>query len=74
MRLQVIQDGKGNNTGVFIPMEDWDLIKKNYPDVDNLENDIPQWQKQLLDTRLNNINKNPDTLHPINDFFDTLDS
>jgi hypothetical protein len=74
MRLQVIQDGHGKNTGVFIPMEDWALIKTNYPDVDNLDTDIPQWQKQLLDKRLEAIAKNPSSIKPINDLFSELDS
>jgi hypothetical protein len=35
MRLQVIQVGDGKNTGVFIPIEDWTLIKNHYPDIEN---------------------------------------
>lgn len=74
MRLQVIQDGHGKNTGIFIPMEDWALIKTNYPDVDNLDADTPQWQKQLLDKRLEAIAKNPDSVKPIDELFKELDS
>jgi hypothetical protein len=74
MRLQVIQDGHGKNAGVFIPMEDWALIKTNYPDVDNLDIDIPQWQKQLLDERLEAIAKNPHSIKPIDELFAELDS
>jgi len=74
MRLQIIQDSQGKNTGVFIPIEDWALIKANYPDVDNLDADIPDWQKQLLDKRLEAIVKNPDRVKPIDDLFSELDS
>jgi hypothetical protein len=28
MRLQVIQDSKGKTTGVFIPIGDWNKLKK----------------------------------------------
>lgn len=74
MRLQVIQDSKGKNTGIFIPMEDWALIKTNYPDVDNLDASLPEWQKQLLDKRLEAIAANPDKIKPIDDLFSELDS
>ena len=74
MRLQVIQDSQGKNTGVFIPIEDWALIKANYPDVDNLDTEIPEWQKQLLDKRLEAIAKNPGSVKPIDELFDELDS
>lgn len=74
MKLQVIQDGQGKSTGVFIPMEDWTLIKANYPDVDALDNDIPEWQKQLLDGRLAAIANDKDRIKPIGDLFDELGS
>lgn len=74
MRLQLIQDGKGKNTGIFIPMEDWTLIKTNYPDIDSLDEDIPDWQKQLLDKRLGALTKNPDSIKSINELFNELDS
>jgi hypothetical protein len=74
MKLQVIQDGEGKNTGVFIPMEDWALIKTNYPDIDSLDQDIPEWQKQLLDKRLDAVTKNPLSIKPIDELFIELDS
>lgn len=60
MRLKVIQDGKGNNTGIFIPIEDWALIKNQYPDMENADTDISQWEKDFIDSRLDAINNNPD--------------
>ena len=62
MRLQVIQDGQGKNTGVFIPIEDWTLIKNQYPDIENAGIDLPQWEKDLIDERLDTIAKNPERL------------
>lgn len=67
MRLQIIQDGHGKNTGIFIPIEDWVLIKTNYPDIDALDNEIPAWQKQLLDSRLNSIATNANNVKPIDE-------
>jgi hypothetical protein len=62
MRLQLIQDGKGKNTGVFIPIEDWALIKNQYPDIENADIDLPQWEIDLIETRLDAIYKNPERL------------
>lgn len=65
MRTQIIQDHNGLPTGVFIPIEDWENIKKSYPNIENLEQDLPQWEKDLIDSRLEAIAKNPERLKPI---------
>ena len=36
-------------------------------------NSIPQWEKALIDERLDFINKHPDQLVPIEDFIAELD-
>lgn len=72
MKLQVLQDSLGNQTGVYVPMEDWTLIKNNYPDIENLEQDLPQWEKDLIDSRLDAIAKNPERLKPIEELFEEL--
>ena len=74
MRLQILQDGKGNETGVFIPMEDWEIIKSQYPDILSIDNEIPVWQKELLDERLKSVNENPDCIFPVDRLFKVLDS
>jgi hypothetical protein len=55
MRLQIIQDSTGKEAGVFIPMDDWKLIRDTYPDIDNLGNELPQWQKDALDKELQHL-------------------
>ena len=72
MKLQVLQDSVGNQTGVYVPMEDWTLIKSNYPDIENLDNKVPQWEKDLIDDRLDAISNNPELLVPIQELFDEL--
>jgi hypothetical protein len=37
MSLQIIQDGKGNNAGVFIPYNEWNQLKKQYRELQALE-------------------------------------
>lgn len=73
MRTQIIQDHNGLPTGVFIPIEDWENMKKKYPDIDKINEDVPQWQKDILDRRLNDYKKNPVSFKPINEIFDALD-
>ena len=72
MKLQVLQDNLGNDMGVYLPMEDWTLIKKNYPDIESIGQDLPQWEKDLIDKRLSNIQANPKRLRPINELFEEL--
>jgi hypothetical protein len=64
MKIQVIQDGKGNDTGVFIPIDDWIRIKRIYPDIESMDIDLPQWEKDLIDERLEAINRDEKRLKP----------
>lgn len=75
MALQFIQDVKGNTTGVFIPIEEWQDLKLKYSDLQvqeaaGLATLLP-WQKQMIDDRLNNYHNNADDLA---DFDETLNS
>jgi hypothetical protein len=72
MNPQIIQDGNGKNTGVFIPIEDWNLMLSTYPDINDISKDIPQWQKDIIDTRLTAIANNPDRVKPIERLFESL--
>ena len=53
MKLQVIQDGKGKNAGVFIPYNQWRQLKKQHKELEALEQEGEQG-KQLI---LTNIKK-----------------
>ncbi|WP_281336656.1 addiction module protein [Flavobacterium eburneipallidum] len=63
MNLKFIHDNKGNKTGVFIPIEEWQTLKTKYSDLQNeeVENNIEltSWQKEILDERLDDYYKNP---------------
>ncbi len=47
MRLQVIQDSKGEATGVYIPINEWKELKKQYKDLEALEYEEPT-KEQIL--------------------------
>lgn len=69
MNLQYISENNGNITAVIIPIKDWQSLTKKHKDLEkeNITEDIPQWNKVLLDERLN------DKKEPFN-AFQMLDS
>jgi hypothetical protein len=72
MKLQIIQDNNGKDTGVFITIKDWLIIKSNYPDIEDIKDDLPQWEKDLIDLRLDAIAINPEKLKSGNELLDEL--
>ena len=73
MAVNYVSDNSGHTIAVQISIEDWKKIKDKYPDVDDLDGSLPEWQKQLIDQRLEAIAQNPDRLRPIDELFDELD-
>lgn len=56
MTLQFIQDNKGDTSGVYIPIKEWEKMTKEVKDLTHyIENhaEIPQWQKDTVMKRLN---------------------
>jgi len=72
MKAQIIKDNNGIPTGVFIPIEDWENMKQKYPNLDKENDDIPQWQKDILDIRIKDLD-NPEKLKPVKSLLDILD-
>jgi len=74
MTLQFIHDNNGNTTGVFIPIDDWQLLKTKYVDLqkEEVENvlELADWQKKVIDERLYDYNNNKLT---VVNFDNTLD-
>lgn len=73
MSTQIIQDHNGLPTGVFIPIEDWENLKRNYPNIEKVNEDLPQWQKDILDIRLADLNNN-EKIESIDELFKALDA
>jgi hypothetical protein len=46
-------DSTGKPVGVFLPIEDWNTITSE------LHLDLPQWQKDMIDIRLEHYKNNP---------------
>jgi hypothetical protein len=74
MTLQFIHDNKGNTTGVFIPIEEWQTLKGKYTELQEEEVtnllELATWQKQILDERLTDYYQSPEN---VSDFSKTIE-
>ena len=61
MNLQYISDSNGETTGVFIPINEWNELKKKYKGIEEEDIYVPEWHKNLVNERLENYKKKPDT-------------
>ncbi len=59
MSLQFIQDNKGQTTGVFIPIQEWNKLKDKYRGLEAEELNIPDWHLAEIDKRLEDYKNNP---------------
>ncbi|MEP6927089.1 MAG: hypothetical protein ABI834_05600 [Ginsengibacter sp.] len=69
MNLQYLQDNNGNTTAVVVPIEEWNKFTEKYNDLE----DLPQWQKNIIDQRLDFVKNHPYELLPLEDFMKELD-
>ncbi|MBP8790285.1 MAG: addiction module protein [Breznakibacter sp.] len=61
MNLQYISDSTGQTTGVFIPINEWNKLKSKYKGIEQEELEIPEWHIRLVQQRLEEYSKNPDS-------------
>ncbi len=59
MNLQYISDSKGQTTGVFIPINEWNELKKKFKDIEHVEIAVPSWHINLVMKRLEEFGKDP---------------
>lgn len=69
MPLQYILDFNGTTTAVIVPIEEWNKITEKFSDVE----DLPQWQKNIIDQRLKTYKKHPERGMPVEQFFEQMD-
>lgn len=60
MNLQYISDSTGQTTGVFIPISDWNELKRKFNGIEQQEIDIPDWQMNEVRKRLEDYKQNPE--------------
>ncbi|HYX08656.1 MAG TPA: hypothetical protein VE912_18135 [Bacteroidales bacterium] len=59
MNLQYISDSKGQITGVFIPIQEWEALQSKYKGLGDEEMDVPEWHKDIVRKRLDEYSKDP---------------
>lgn len=72
MDIQFVSDGQGKKVAVQLAIKDWEKIKTIHPDIESLHNDLPKWQKELLDKRMASIKLNPELVLSREDLFDGI--
>lgn len=70
MQPTIIQDKEGKQTAVLIPMDDWLKIKSIYPDIEDITDTLSNWQKDIVEERLEKLKNDPSRTRSIEDFFD----
>jgi len=54
MSLQYITDDKGQTTGVYIPIQEWNNLKSKCQDIEQEAYVVPEWQKKIVRERIKN--------------------
>jgi len=73
MNLQYISDSKGQTTGVFIPINEWNDLISKYKGIESEDVDIPEWHKDLVRERLDDYNKTPDSAMDFDSAMDDIE-
>ena len=69
---QILKDQQGTPMGVFIPIQYWNNIIFQYPDIEALNTELPQWEKDFIDKRLDIVQRYPERLKPVEMLLKTL--
>ena len=69
---QILKDRQGVPMGVFIPIQSWNNLLVHYPEIEVLDSDLPRWEKELIDNRLDIAQQCPKRLKPVETLLDTL--
>lgn len=73
MNLQYISDSKGQTTGVFIPINEWNDLKRKFKEIEREDINISEWHKDLVRQRLDDYKKNPDSAMDFDDAMDDIE-
>ena len=73
MNLQYILDSTGEATGVFIPINEWNELKRKYRGIEQEEKNIPEWHKNLVRERLEDYKRDPDSATDFDSAIDDIE-
>jgi len=61
MSLQFISDSKGETTGVFIPINEWNELKSKFKGIEELDTaSIPDWHIDVVRNRMSEYKRHPE--------------
>jgi hypothetical protein len=69
MPLHYVSDNSGNTVAVQIPIDEWNRITEKYAGIE----DLPLWQKNIVDQRLQAVAENPGSIKNVDDLLKELD-
>ncbi len=59
MNVQYVKNDKGENAGVFIPIEEWEDLVERLKNVADKNDPIKDWQKSVVSERMAQYHNNP---------------
>jgi len=72
LERQILKDQQGTPMGVFIPIQSWNDLIFQYPDIEALDTALSQWEKDFIDMRLDMSQRYPERLKAVEMLFETL--
>ncbi|MHC1775203.1 MAG: hypothetical protein AB9834_07265 [Lentimicrobium sp.] len=73
MKIQYLSDSTGQPMGVFIPIEEWNLLKIKFQGIEEENIGVPAWQIDLVKERLEDYRNNPGSAFDYDNFLTDLD-
>lgn len=73
MSIQYLSNEHGQITSVQLTIEDWEKIKDLHPEVESIDASLPEWHKEVLDTRLQSLSKDSNKIVPLSALMEELD-
>lgn len=73
MSIQYLSNEHGQITAVQLPIEEWEKIINLYPEVESIDSSLPEWHKEVLDTRLQSLSENRNKTAPLSALIKELD-
>jgi len=61
MSLQFISDSKGETTGVFIPINEWNELKTKFEGIEDVNlTSVPDWHIDIVRNRMDEYKRHPE--------------
>ena len=74
MNVQFISDSSGKTTGVFIPINEWNELKRKFKGLEQEELEVPDWHAGIDRERQEHYRQNPDQTEDFDSSLDDIDN